>query len=451
MSMAVGIFGGGGSNGGGGGGDVSLESNHQETLTTNGTHVVTPNEGYDGMRKATISVDVEAADPADKALVNNATQYGLSHNLYKVMEQVKKDPRTSGYAAIMLCQYYKGYSSLSLEGGADAFLTSDGNFYVGNTTHYWHDANDEYFDRWVAMLFSSESGNYTCSNASICPRAALIDGTMGDINITATNMRFNWIDVTEGSSWGQWYSSGSFTNAWNRQAIVRGMREYKKALTTGGTNLNLSGATSAVVSVSIIAKSAYFIADNGNTLTMLRVEKLSSVGSQGAVIYGGNNTVNALQRLECPNLVSCSSRFIGTGAANGIIATNLRYVFAPSLVYIGYFCGTSSVATTGSGYASLIHFEIGKGFYSNLNLRMCTFANCLLTDANDLVEDVVAHTTWSNLDQWLYNFEHLIVDKLADLSGQTAKTITLAAAPYAAITESIRAKMSAKNWNLASA
>lgn len=390
------------------------------------------------------------ASSAEKALVQNATQYGLSHNLYKVMEEVKKDPRTSGYAAIMLCQYYKGYNSLSLEGGADAFLTSDGDFYQGNAVHYWHDSNDEHFDRWVAMLFSSESGNYTCSNASLCPRAALIDGTMGDINITATNMRFNWIDVTEGSSWGQWYSSGPFTNAWNRQAVCRGMRDYVRAVTTG-SNLNLGGATSAIVELQTISSTAYCINDSSNTLSSLRVEGLQSIARGGGLIYGNNNGCTALQSVECPNLLRCSSRFIGTGSPTGVICTNLRRVVLPSIKYIGWFCGTGSAMTTGSGYASLIHFEIGQGFYSDLNLRMCTFVNCLKTDTNDLVEDVTAHPTWSNLDQWLWNFEHLIVDKLADLSGQTAKTITLAAAPYAAITSEIRAKMSAKNWNLASA
>lgn len=446
----MGLIIGQGTKSGGGGGDVRLETNHSATISENGTHVVTPQDGYDGMRKATIKVDVEAADPTDKALVANATQYGLSHNLYKVMEQVKADTRTQGYAAIMLCQYYKGYNSLSLEGGADAFLTSDGDFYVGNAVHYWHDSNDEHFDRWVAMLFSSESGSYTCSEATLCPRAALIDGTMGDINITATNMRFAWIDVTEGSSWGQWYSSGSFVNTWNRQTVCRGMRNYVKAVTTGN-NLNLGGATSAVVSLQTIGKAAYCINDSSNTLVFLRVEELKSIGLQGALIYGSNNGCTALQTIICPNLQSSSSRFIGTGSTSGIICTNLRHVVLPSIKQIGWFCGSGSVITTGSGYASLVHFEIGQGFYSDLNLRMCTFANCLNTDANDLVEDVTAHPTWSNLDQWLWNFEHLIVDKLADLSGQTAKTITLAAAPYAAITEQIRQKMSAKNWNLASA
>lgn len=379
------------------------------------------------------------ASSAEKALVANATQYGLSHNLYKVMEEVKKDPRTQGYAAIMLCQYYKGYNSLSLEGGADAFLTSDGDFYQGNAVHYWHDSNDEYFDRWVAMLFSGESGSYTCSNASICPRAALIDGTMGNIKVSANNMRFAWIDATDGSSFRTYYCSSSFTTLWNRQAVIRGMKLIETAL-------NLSGAISAYVYVEKMTNGYFSTADSTN----IQIDGLTEVSNQGRLFYGTAGQGSIIE-LRLPQLSTCRL-LLHSDNLTSPCATNLRIFYAPRLVNLPKFCGNNNgISNASIGWAFLIHFEIGQGFYGDLNLKMCSFANCLLTDSNNLVEDVVAHPTWSNLDQWLYNFEHLIVDKLADLSGQTAKTITLAAAPYAAITSEIRAKMSAKNWNLASA
>lgn len=389
------------------------------------------------------------ASAADKALAQNATQYGLSHNLYKVMEEVKKDPRTSGYAAIMLCQYYKGYNSLSLEGGADAFLTSDGDFYPCNTTHYWHDLNDKMFDRWVAMLFSSESGSYTCSNANICPCAALIDGTMYTITLLATNMRFAWIDVTEGSSFSQIYASGANnTIAWNRSLVLRGMRE----ISTAGANatINLNGACSATIGLKKI-NNKFGFGDSSNALVLVNFEDLEQVMSGASGLFYGNNIAAGVREIYARKLTRCD-RMFAVGGTQAACCSNVRKLVFPKLTSLSKFCGTSSsFANASVGYAALIHFEIGQGFITDLNLRMCTFADCILADSNALVEDVVAHPTWSNLDQWLYNFEHLIVDKLADLSGQTAKTITLAAAPYAAITESIRAKMSAKNWNLASA
>lgn len=440
----MGLIIGQGTKSGGGGGDVRLETNHNATIETNGTHVVTPNEGYDGMRKATITVDVEAADPTDKALVANATQYGLSHNLYKVMEEVKKDPRTQGYAAIMLCQYYKGYNSLSLEGGADAFLTSDGDFYVGNTTHYWHDTNDTMFDRWVAMLFASERGNYTCSNASICPRAALIDGTMGDINITATNMRFAWIDVTEDSSYNRVVTSSTNNIVqWNRQLVLRGARN-----TTGanGKLVNLNGATSAIIGVKTI--STYGYTDSSNALMQIEFTDTTTISASGCLMAVQSSIGNTgVQEIRCPMLKRADTSLFENVNGSSTNCVNIRYLKCPQLTYLPQLSNTTNTTY----FASLVHIEVGQGFNSNFNLKMCTFANCILTDSNTLVEDVTAHPTWSNIDQFLYNFEHLIVDKLTDLSGQTAKTITLAAAPYAAITESIRQKMSAKNWNLASA
>ena len=383
------------------------------------------------------------ASAADKALVQNATQYGLAHNLYKVMEEVKKDPRVQGYAAIMLCQYYKGYNSLSLEGGADAFLTSDGDFYQGNAVHYWHDSNDEYFDRWIAMLFSSESGSYTCSNASLCPRAALIDGTMGDINLSASGMRFAWIDVTEGSSFGQIYSSSyQYINSWNRSLVLLGQREIKRGATNSTTSI--SGCNSAIIGVKKISN--FFVNDTNGTCNVIQFVGTETITGVNSSLCTGSGGFSSLGVLIANELVSAHKLFYGN-----VCATNIKRIEAKKLMSITYFSGTTTINNTGVGYSSLIHLEIGQGFYSDLNIKPCSFANCIKTDANDLVEDKIANPTWSNLDQFLYNFEHLIVDKLADLSGQTAKTITLAATPYAAITSEIRAKMSAKNWNLASA
>ena len=413
MSMAVGIFGGGGSNSGGGGGGASA---------------------------------------ADKALVQNATQYGLSHNLYKVMEEVKKDPRTSGYAAIMLCQYYKGFYSLALKGGANAFLTSDGDFYQGNTTHVWHDYDNGYIDRWVAMLFSDTGGTYTCSDAAASPRAALIDGTMGNI-VNTTGNRLTWVDVTEGSSWGQIKQSYGAACSWNKQLVLRGMRLISTA-TAADAAINMTGAINAVVGVKQIT--SFGFNDSGSSLTEVVFEGLERIDGTSSArclfVQYGQSSITSLKEIVLPDLVYCGKIFQTQGSSTNVIGTNLQRIVMPKCTELIYFSGNGNAHSSSSiGYASLIRFEIGQGFYSDLNLRMCTFANCIKTDANDLVEDVVAHPTWSNLDQWLYNFEHLIVDKLADLSGQTAKTITLAATPYAAITSEIRAKMSAKNWNLASA
>lgn len=380
---------------------------------------------------------------ANKALVQNATQYGHAYNLYQVMEEVKADPRikNNNYSAIMLCQYYKGYNSLQLTGGAIAFLTSDGDYYSGDTTHYWHDTEDEHFDRWVAMIFLLPTNVYSCSNANICPRAILIDGTIADIKLGVNNTRVAWIDATEGSSCNRLFQTqSSYTNQWNRQLVIRGINTFS----TG--TLNLSGATSAILGHKTIAYEG--IRDGGNTLVILKFENLETCTGNG-ILYPDQCT--QLQELICPKLIRATSVF-RTSSQAAVIATNLRKLVLPKITYLPHFSFMSYGDTTeGKGWADLIHIEFGKDFNTSINLRMCNFANCIKTDANDLVENVKEHPDWSNLDQFLYNFEHLIVDKLADLTGKDAKTITLYSVPYAVITDAIKAKMTAKNWNLASA
>lgn len=381
---------------------------------------------------------------ANKALVQNVTQYGHTYNLYQVMEEVKADPRikNNNYSAIMLCQYFKGYNSLQLTGGAIAFLTSDGDYYSGEATHYWHDIEDEHFDRWVAMMFLLPTDNYTCSNANICPRAILIDGTMADIKLEVTNTRVAWIDATEGSSCNCFYQkTQTYINHWNRQLVLNGINTFN---VTGGINLN--GAASAILSHKTLVKDG--IVDKGtNTLVILKFPNLENVTANG-ILYPDQCT--QLQELICPKLTRATSIF-RTSAQTSVYATNLRRLVAPKITYLPHFSFMAYGDTTaGKGWENLIHIELGQGFSTSINFGMCTFENCLKTNANNLVENVKEHPDWSNLDQWLWNFEHLIVDKLADFTGQTAQTIILYSTPYAAITDNIKAKMISKNWNLAS-
>lgn len=113
----------------------------------------------------------------------------------------------------------------------------------------------------------------------------------------------------------------------------------------------------------------------------------------------------------------------------------------------GIFSQSSSIGTN----PNLIHIEVGEGTAYRLDFRNAGLTNVTLTDTNELVEDKEAHPTWTNIDQWLYNLENYIIDRLADLNGKTAQTITFQSSCYNAIPNELKAKLSAKNWNLASA
>lgn len=402
------------------------------------------------------------ASSAEKALAQATTLDGRLYNLWEVLSKVKADPRVSGYACIMLAEYRKGYNQLLLK-GADAFLTCDGDFYQMSSTsdkvtHYWRDTNSGMMNRWVAFLFTLPNTDYLPSNAEAMPINILVDGQLGTINTGGIASRIQNFWTTEGSSISEIYGYYSAV----RTSIVG---DINIGVVNDFTNAAefytiIPSTTSAVLNIVCKIKKGttpysndgrkgnLFCTHGGsifNSLVNIELPILESFN--GCLFSCFNSAFQSLYTLRCDKLSSLGRMFY-LGTNNNGIFTNLRRLIMPNLTSVTSFYGGASTSIT--LFSNLIHMEFGDGFNSNLVLSKFAFANCLLTDSNSLVDDVSAHPTWTNLDQWLYNFEHLIVDKLADLSGQTAKTITLAAAPYAAITDNIKAKMTAKNWNLAS-
>lgn len=384
-----------------------------------------------------------------------ATLDGNAYNLFEEVKKIRKDSRASGYAVVVMGLYYKGYNSLVLK-GADAYITCDGDFYEATSTteeitHYWHDDCSGKLDRYVAFLLGSENKEIKFDLFSRMPRALVVDGHCGTIYWVAQTWNFSYVSTTENSSIRsiECMSDTLIVNAKGNQNAYFYVGKLLDSASRQGRGISLSGARYAVIDIEEMNGSTLVQDDYSNPTTQtLFLPNLKT--AKNKILYSSDsNSGKTLLEFIAPKLVSCDGLFLNREYKCNLSA--IRRIVIPSCIEIksGEFIHVTNSPLTNS--PNLIHIEIGNGFISNLNMKMFTFANCLLTDANNLVEDVVAHPTWSNLDQWLFNFEHLIVDKLADLSGQTAKTITLAAAPYAAITSEIRAKMSAKNWNLASA
>ena len=84
----------------------------------------------------------------------------------------------------------------------------------------------------------------------------------------------------------------------------------------------------------------------------------------------------------------------------------------------------------------MIHFEIGDGVSVTFTLNLWNPTMALRTDTTagdyvDLREE--GSTAANNLEQFLSNFQTYIADRLADMTGQTALTLTLSAAVYDAL------------------
>lgn len=388
-----------------------------------------------------------------------ATLDGQGYNLFDEVKKIRKDSRASNYAVVIMGLYYQGYNSLVLK-GADAYITCDGDFYEASSTdeeiiHYWHDTDSGKIDRYVAFLQKTEKQSIVFDKGGRMPRGLIVDGHCGEIRWTYDRFRFKFIDTTKNSSILS-ISPHGIINGVPRVESEGDTYFYLGNTLYGSTRTDIywngsiavHGVKYAVLNIKELDKGAAIVGTYGAvaTLETLVMPTLEKITGQGIFRVNSNNELGDIIKIKLP-ICQYIANYIISGRSNANVPKKLKYLILPKCTYMPKIVSS----TNNTGGENLIHIEIGENFYSNLNIKEFLFTNCLLTDANDLVEDLQAHPTWSNLDQWLWNFEHLIVDKLADLSGQTTKTITLAAAPYAAITEQIRQKMSAKNWNLASA
>lgn len=110
----------------------------------------------------------------------------------------------------------------------------------------------------------------------------------------------------------------------------------------------------------------------------------------------------------------------------------------------------------------LIHFEIRDGFNAALNISAQygtgwspTMALRTDTTAEDYVDLREDKTMANNLEQFLWNFQHYIADRVADRTGKSALTMTLTSAVYSALQaqegQTILATLTNKNWTVAQA
>lgn len=105
---------------------------------------------------------------------------------------------------------------------------------------------------------------------------------------------------------------------------------------------------------------------------------------------------------------------------------------------LGKITNANNLMTNGD-FVNLIHFEIGEGTDVSLNLKYWTATNCLS----------------ERLDEFLYNFQNYIADRVADMRGEVTPTLTLSSAVYEVLEaqegQTILATLANKNWNVAQA
>lgn len=173
--------------------------------------VITPDDGYLGLQRVKVA-------PYEREVQVVNRRANESEFLY-YMEDIATQYQRSDYAVAMAGEFYKNVDTTILA-GADAYLTSDGDFYTAQTTHTWHDDDDIHANRWVVYYFKEgeNKSNFMIADAAACPNVLAVKGHLGAI-IANIAVSIRDIIIPDGSSVLDIRTVGKF---WDNSHIVIG-------------------------------------------------------------------------------------------------------------------------------------------------------------------------------------------------------------------------------------
>jgi hypothetical protein len=189
----------------------------------------------------------------------------------------------------------------------------------------------------------------------------------------------------------------------------------------------------------------------------LNLPKLTNAGTCIAQGCAG------VKRIIAENVTTCTGYSYHPNLIMG--CPDLEYAYIPNLsVYTVY--GGGDGAGSLQDMPKLSHLVIGKAPFTN-NSTTVRFAldgcpNLVLLDIRGGLNQNIYLDHWNpttalseRLPEFLSNFQIYIADRVADMTGNTALTLTLSSAVYAALEaqegQTILATLANKNWNVAQA
>lgn len=380
-----------------------------------------------------IPVNVQVEDAANLAFPESIS--------WNILKEAYAQQRV-GYASWIVAEFFKGYDTIPLS-GADAFYTCDGDFYTEATTHTWHDDEYNKVNRFVVYYFVGDNVPFSVTQESVCPRSMAVMGKFGSINIaSAGRIRqiYNGGEIND--------ISFASTNPWSEEVLLAGVAEHNSGYILNGNSVVQMFA----IDIEVLNGGSLIYATQTVNVTAISLPSLKKI-TAGCLFY--NYTADAFNQLNTLSLPSLEKINVQYGLADRYLGAvrymqNTRKLLMPKLVKT---TGQIISAAPGYGYGqNLILIEIGDGYNGNLDLRMWYAQNAIKDTDNSLVDE--GETFANNREKFLYNFEHYIVDKLADNSTTgLSYTITLYSSVYNIVsaTQSITDKLTAKHWNLASA
>lgn len=307
-------------------------------ITSKGVSGITPQatlvEMANGvMQIAQQPIEIDGGDMYAEQLTGDGTLW----DLYQVLAQMKNrfinasyehGGQTYNFDALIVCEYYKGYDSLQLQ-GADCYFTCDGDFYdYASPNHVWHDSDNGKANRWVCFLYAHSGSRLDVTNTAISPRSMYIGGHIGTIEYFVDGRLTDIVCGVEETDVIDNFISTGYAQQWQFNAMIRNIRRIGKnlQLQSAGTILidNLSDEQLNYASGEwmIEANNAGCIVINGckklvtnfsysalvkthKDIVMVSIQSLESVN--GNILYLNNATAR-LQEVDVPNLKEAISQ-----------------------------------------------------------------------------------------------------------------------------------------------
>lgn len=162
----------------------------KEVTLTDIEQTITPDDGYLGLQKVVVP-----AKEREVKVVNR--RMNEIDNLYYAEEVAEKFYR-SDYAVAVAFETNKVDETTSLL-NADAYLTSDGDYYDSTNTHTWHDDDDEHYNRFIVCYFKVGENKSDFDISYFMANRIAIKGDLGAL-IISKNIGLEEIIVFDDSS-----------------------------------------------------------------------------------------------------------------------------------------------------------------------------------------------------------------------------------------------------------
>lgn len=232
-------------------------------------------------------------------------------NLYDVLAQMKNTYLDSPYKGIIVCEYYRIYDQLQLQ-GADAYYTCDGDFYDYDALHTWHDYNNGKANRWICFMYKSESGVLNITDTSIAPLSIYIGGTIGEINQFVAGRLTDFVCGIEDRDRLLHFNNQGYSNPFSRTTILNGIEEFKIA---DGNNSPVAENNNIVIFssdvINIIVNSQKNALTFGQNVIAVYLQSMQSFTEQHQ--NAGPLTKSLIEIIDMRSLTTIKGKFrIGT-------------------------------------------------------------------------------------------------------------------------------------------